>query len=61
MKLTRRSKFNLPRLTIYRTLCEGLGTAEGIMDAIECFLQMANELTEETITQGEQAGWVLGE
>jgi hypothetical protein len=61
MKLTCRLKFNIPRLTIYRTLCEGLETVEGITDAIECFHQMENELPEETITQGEQAKWVLGE
>ena len=61
MILTRRSKFDVPRLTIYRTLCEGLETAEGIMDAIECFHHMTSELTEVTITQDEQAGWVLGE
>ena len=31
------------------------------MDAIECFHQMTNELTEERVAQDEQASWVLGE
>ena len=31
------------------------------MDAIECFHQMMNELTEERVAQDEQASWVLGE
>ena len=44
----------------YRILCGGLETVEGVMDAIECFHQMADELTEETITQGEQAEWFQG-
>ncbi|KAF8552474.1 TPR-like protein [Imleria badia] len=51
--------FKVPRFVTYRILCEGLEAVEGIMDAIECFHQMATELTEETITQGEQAEWVL--
>ncbi|KAF8552471.1 hypothetical protein OG21DRAFT_1443452 [Imleria badia] len=53
--------FKVPKLTIYRNLCEGLEleTVEGIMDAIECFHQMASELTEETITRGEQVEWFL--
>ncbi|KAF8551249.1 hypothetical protein OG21DRAFT_1445453 [Imleria badia] len=49
--------FKTPRIMIYRTLCEGLETVEGIMDAIECFHHMASELTEETIVQGDQAEW----
>ncbi|KAF8551245.1 hypothetical protein OG21DRAFT_1487133 [Imleria badia] len=50
--------FKIPRITTYRILCEGLEGVEGVMDAIECFHQMASELTKETITQGEQAEWV---
>ncbi|KAF8547970.1 hypothetical protein OG21DRAFT_1607157 [Imleria badia] len=42
----------------YRIVCEALEKDEGIMDAIECFHQMASELTE-TITQSKQAEWVL--
>ena len=60
MKLTRRLKFNVPRPTIYRALCEGLERVEGISDAIECFHQMASELTEETIMKDEQAEWFRG-
>ena len=45
----------------YRMICASLETVEGIVDAIECFHQMTNELTEESVTQGDQAGWVLGE
>ena len=44
----------------YRILCEGLESEEGILDAIECFHQMANELTEVAIMEGEQAGWFHG-
>ena len=60
-ELTCGSKFKVPRITIYRTLCEGLETVEGITDAIECFHQMENELPEGAITQGGQVQWVLGE
>ena len=60
-KLTRRLKFKIPRIVTYRILCEGLEAVEGIMDAIECFHQMTNELTEETIAHDKQAGWVVGE
>ncbi|KAF8547868.1 YVTN repeat-like/Quino protein amine dehydrogenase [Imleria badia] len=52
--------FEVPRLAIYRAICEGLETPEGIMDAIECFHQMVSELTEETIMQAPEAKWVLG-
>ena len=60
-KLIRRLKFNVPRLVTYRILCEGLDAVGEIMDAIECFHQMTNELTEERVAQDEQASWVLGE
>jgi hypothetical protein len=60
MKLTRILKFNVPRPTIYRTLCEGLERVEGILDAIECFHQMARELADEAIMKGEQAEWFRG-
>ncbi|KAF8554548.1 protein prenylyltransferase, partial [Imleria badia] len=51
--------FKVPRLVTYRILCEGLEIGEGITDAIECYHQMASELTEEIITQDAQAEWVL--
>ncbi|KAF8555063.1 TPR-like protein [Imleria badia] len=51
--------FKIPRVLIYRTLCQGLEAVEGMIDAIDCFHQMTNELTEETIAQAEQAEWVL--
>ena len=60
-KITRRLKFKIPRLMTYRIICEALETVKGIMDAVECFHQMTNELMEETITQGEQAEWFRGE
>lgn len=60
-KLTHGLKFKFPRLVTYRILCEGLEKDGGIMDAIGCFQQMAGELTEETIMQGQQAEWVLSE
>ena len=58
--LTHRLKFKVSRLATYRILCEGLERVEGIMDAIECFHQMANELTQETFTRGGQAEWFRG-
>ncbi|KAF8547410.1 TPR-like protein [Imleria badia] len=51
--------FKVPRLTIYRAICEGLETPEGIMDAIHCFHQMTGELALETIMQAPEAKWVL--
>ncbi|KAF8551264.1 TPR-like protein [Imleria badia] len=51
--------FKIPSLVMYQILCEGLEITEGILDAVECFHQMTSELTEDTITQGEQAEWVL--
>ena len=44
----------------YRILCEGLEAIGGILDAIECFHQMASELTEAAIMEGEQAEWFHG-
>lgn len=61
LELTQGLKFKVPRLTTYRTLCEGLEMADGIMDAVECYHQMAGELAEEIITRGEQAKWFLSE
>ncbi|KAF8548747.1 hypothetical protein OG21DRAFT_1515960 [Imleria badia] len=51
--------FKVPRLVIYRILCEGLEKDDEIMDAIDCLHRMTSELMEETMTQGEHADWVL--
>jgi hypothetical protein len=59
VKLTLGTKFKVPRFTVYRTICERLETANHIMDAIECFHEMVNELAQEI--QGKGAKWVLGE
>ena len=53
-------KFKVPRVMVYRIMCEGLERAEGITDAVDCFHQMANEVAENAITQGEQAEWFRG-
>ncbi|KAF8548746.1 hypothetical protein OG21DRAFT_1489116 [Imleria badia] len=49
--------FKVPRIMTYQIICEGLESVEGIMDAIECFHQMASELTQEAFSEGEQAKW----
>ena len=54
-------EFMVPPFTIYRVVCERLETIDRIMDASECFLQMVDELAEQTDAHVEQAEWVLGE
>ncbi|KAF8549065.1 hypothetical protein OG21DRAFT_1488841 [Imleria badia] len=51
--------FGVPRLSIYRALCERLEMLGRGTDAIECFRQMV-EWGEETNRHGEYLGWVLG-
>jgi hypothetical protein len=56
--LTLGLKFTVPRIMIYRAICECLEMADRLTDATDCFYQMVNELA---ITQDEEAKWVLGE
>ena len=51
----------IPRLTIYRVICERLAMVDHMTDAGECFRQMVDELAEQTNAHDEQAEWVLGE
>ncbi|KAF8556914.1 hypothetical protein OG21DRAFT_1520796 [Imleria badia] len=50
------ASFVVPRLAIYRALCERLEMLGRLADAVECFRQMVDELGEETNLYGE---WVL--
>lgn len=61
MKLTCGLKFQVPMLTIYQVLCDGLEAIEGVLDAVDCFHQMENEIPSETLIQSDQAGWALRE
>lgn len=54
-------EFTAPRSTIYRAICDRLEMTDCIPDAIECFHQMSSELAWETVTNGEQAKWSVGE
>ena len=54
-------EFTVPGFMVYRTLCERLETIDHVLDASECFLQMADELGLETTLKGEQAEWAAGE
>ncbi|KAG8221675.1 WD40-repeat-containing domain protein [Butyriboletus roseoflavus] len=55
--LTTAVGFTVPRLMIYRAICERLEMVDRIMDATECVHEMANELAQEI--QGEEVKWVL--
>ena len=59
VKLTHYSKFKVPRFTVYQAICERLETVGHIMDAIECFHEMVNELAQEI--QGKEVKWVDSE
>lgn len=48
-------------LMIYQVLCDGLEAIEGVLDAVDCFHQMENEIPSETLIQSYQAGWALRE
>ncbi|KAF8545967.1 hypothetical protein OG21DRAFT_1278881 [Imleria badia] len=50
----------VPRFVIYRALCKRLETYDRVMDAIECFRQMVDELGEGTNLHRENLEWVLG-
>lgn len=54
-------EFMTPRFMMYRVICEHLEMVGRILDASNCFLQMVNELGEETAMHGERAEWVAGE
>ena len=53
-------KFETPRFTIYRVICEHLETIDHVTDAVECLQQMVSELADETDIHDQQAKWILG-
>lgn len=59
MSLTLSLKFTVPRVMIYRAICEYLEMADRLTDAIDCFYRMVNELA--MTQEEEEAKWVLGE
>ena len=54
-------QFTLPRVTIYRVVCERLEKMDRVTDAIECFHHMTTELGGNMNLRGEQWKWILGE
>ena len=54
-------QFILPRVTIYRVICERLEAVDRVSDAVECFLEMMSELGGEVYVSGPMTEWVSGE
>jgi hypothetical protein len=54
-------QFTLPRVTIYRAICERLQAIDRVTDAIECFHEMMSELEGEVYMSGPATAWVSGE
>jgi tetratricopeptide (TPR) repeat protein len=54
-------EFTVPRVAIYWAICDHLEMANRLMDVIECFQHMNNELAGKTNTRSEQVKWVVGE
>ena len=54
-------QFTLPRVTIYRAVCERLEAIERVTDAIECFDEMMSGLGGEVYLSGPMTEWVSGE
>ncbi|KAN0082754.1 hypothetical protein V8E55_008549 [Tylopilus felleus] len=48
--------FTVPRIMVYRAICERLEMTDCLADATDCFDQMMNELT---VTQHDEVEWVL--
>ena len=53
-------QFKLPRLAVYRVICDILEGDGRVMEAINCFRQMQSELSEETSLHDERAQWEYG-
>jgi hypothetical protein len=53
-------QFTLPRVTIYRVICERLEATDRVTDAIECFLEMMSELGGEVYMSRPMSEWVTG-
>ena len=54
-------QFTLPRVTIYRVVCERLAAIGRIRDAIECFHEMMSKLGGEVHMSGRMTKWISGE
>ena len=54
-------QFTLPRVTIYRVICECLEVSDRVTGVIECFHEMMSELGEEIYMSGPMTEWVSGE
>ncbi|KAF8552314.1 WD40 repeat-like protein [Imleria badia] len=50
--------FTVPRVTVYRAICERLETIDRITDAFECVKQLTTELGGENHLHGEHLEWV---
>ena len=57
---SRSVQFKLPRLVIYRVICDILAGDGRVMEAINCFRQMESELSEDTSMHDERAQWERG-
>ncbi|KAF8557095.1 hypothetical protein OG21DRAFT_1495015, partial [Imleria badia] len=55
--LSAAAKFKLPRVVVYRVICDILEGDGRISEAIECFQRMNNELPEDTGMEDERAQW----
>ena len=53
-------QFGLSRVMIYQVVCECLEVTDRVMDAVECFHQMASDLGREMNLHGESE-WAIGE
>ena len=53
-------QFKLPKLLVYRVVCDILGVDGRLTQAIECFRQMQTELPEDTNIHDGRAQWELG-
>ena len=53
-------QFKLPRVAVYRALCERLRSIDRITDVVECFHQGISELGGKTM-RNEHLEWALGE
>ena len=54
-------QFQLPRLDIYRVICNILEGDGRILEAVECLRRMRSELEVDTTINDERAQWELGE
>ena len=56
-----RSQLTLPRVTVYRVICEHLESMDRMTDAVECFHKITNDMGEEVYASEPTIKWVCGE